>query len=67
MRVRDLVMDDDMVPMVNNSLVDPVVDNLVADLLVNDHTCEGQFMDLLGDEDKNNMTCFESNYDGGNI
>ena len=54
-----------MVPMVDNHVADPVVHDHVVDPVVHDHTSEDQFADVLGDEDKNHTTCFESDYDGG--
>ena len=65
MGVGDLMMDDDMVPMVDNPVADPVVDDHVADPVVDDLANEDQFADELGDADKNHTTCFESDYDGG--
>ena len=65
MGVGGFMMDDDMVPMVANHVADPVVDNPVADPLVNDPSSKDQLADVLGNEDKNHRTCFESDYNGG--
>ena len=62
-----MMIDDDMVPMVDNPVADLEVNDPVVDPVVDDPASEDQFLDVLGDEDKNHTTCFESDYNGGDM